>query len=222
MVELSGPSTYYLVATLVDEGLVHRDARGKYALGMGAFELGVTARAVARLTRAARPELDRLAAFTHEVVLLAVLDGDDVVYIDRGQARERFAVEAEVGKRVAAHPTASGKLLIAYAAAQVQDRALRGPLVRRTDRTITSPEALRREFGRIRRRGYSVSWEEGEQGLNSLALPVRDGDGQVVAALNLTAPTSRLTRRSLPQHRRALATSASRVSAGLGFVEVRD
>lgn len=219
---LSTTSTYHLLSTLSDEGLVaHRPGSG-YTLGWGLFELGTAVSAARSLRTAARLEMDRLASVTNAVVLLAVLDDTDVVYLDRGDGSGVVGSVANVGRRARAHITASGKLLAAFAPVAIQERLLTGPLPAATTNTITDPTKLRSELARIRRRGYATSWEEGEPGINSLAVPIRGATGTVLAAVNLTAPARRLTQRSLRAHRDVLMMCSERISVAMGFTPGRD
>src|SRR6185503_11725815 len=103
-----------------------------------------------------------------------------------------------VGMSVPLHCSALGKVLLAYGAAQLSGQLPGSALERRTDKTVTSEAALRTELATVRARGYAVTDEELEPGLIAVATPIRGYDGAVVAALSVSAPTTRLSRDSLP------------------------
>jgi DNA-binding IclR family transcriptional regulator len=214
---LSKTSTFHLLRTLEIEKFVARDEGGRYRLSWGAYEIGSAVTRSVDLTRTARPHLDRLAEATGEATLLGILEGESVLYIDRGQADQSFTMVANVGRRSPLHTNASGKLLLAYAQSAVIDGITSSELERRTFATITDPAILRRELDTIRTRGYATCWQEQETGLNSIATPVRDYTGTVCAALTVAGPSNRLTKRSVPRIVAIIQQEADQVSESLGW-----
>lgn len=178
-------TAYRLVGELLAWGALERDARGRYRVGLRLWEVAALAPRGLRLREIAMPFLEDLYEATHENVQLAVLDGGDVVYLERISGRNAVRVRTRVGGRWPAHTTGVGLVLLAYAPAEAQERYLAGPLAAFTAKTIAEPERLRRELAEVRRQGFAVS--DGQVTLDALsvAAPVRDGENEVVAALSI-------------------------------------
>ena len=216
-VGLSKPATFNLLKTLELEGLVAKDGSARYRLTWGMYELGSAVVRSTDLTRVGRFHVDTLADATSEAVLLAILDDNSVLYIDRGQSADSFAMVANVGRRSPLHTNASGKVLLAGQSADFLDEFLgSGPLERKTPYTITDPEVLRAELAAVRRDGYAMCAQEQEEGLSSISVPVIGHTGEVVAAMTIAAPTQRIDLRSAPGLRKQLIAEAAAMSRHLG------
>jgi len=190
-----GKSTVHrLLTTLAAEGLIERDEEsGGYRLGLVVFELGEAVRVHLDLHAAAGPVLAAVREQTGESSQVGVLDGVDVVYVDRLESSQTLRLFTETGRRVPVHCTSSGKVLLAHLpperCAQVLAEA---PLTQLTSRTITDPVALQAELARVRLRGWAEAVDEREIGVASVAAPVRDRSGRVIAAISIGAPAIRL------------------------------
>lgn len=215
-VGVSKTAIYYLLLSLEDERLVARGADGSYRLSWGLYELGGAVFDAYELTRVMRPHLDALSEETKEAGLVAILEGDSALYLDRSQSDLRFTMLALPGRRAPLHCSASGKLLLAYKSADFINTALRAPLERMTSATITDPDALRHDLDRIREQDYATCWQETEVGLNSFAVAVRDFSGEVCAALTVVTPAPRVTPANLPDLVAVLQRHATAASAQLG------
>ncbi len=189
---LSKPAVYNLLKTLEIEGLVRKDDDARYTLTWGMYELGTAVLRGVDVSRIARVHLDNLAVQTGEAALLAILDDDSVLYLDRGQSAETFTMVANVGRRSPLYTNASGKVLLAGQSPQFIDRILAGPLEKRTPHTIVDRRELLTELDQVRRNGYATCREEQEVGLSSIAVPVLDHTGGVTAALTIAGPASRV------------------------------
>lgn len=213
-VGLSKATVHHLLGTLESRQLVVRDpAFARYRLSWGLYELGATVARGVDLTRVARHYLDRLAAQTGESVLLGLLDKDSVIYLDRGEASSDFRTVANAGQRTALHTTASGKVLLAFAEdPNLLHRIMARPLDRLTPATIVEPERLRRELATVRWQGYATCWQEWDVALCSLAVPVRDCHGSVIASLALAGPAMRLNLRTLPENLALLRAAARMIT----------
>lgn len=182
-------STYHLLTTLSEARFVtHLPESRRWSLGVAAFELGQAFLRATQLERLARPLLHRLAHDTRIATHFAILDGRDVVYLIAEHPPATVPLVVDVGVRLPAHLTASGRALLA-AQSPVQVRATfpdRASLTRRTSVGPTSPTALRRVLDRVRRDG--VGREDGEivPGLASVAVAARDHAGRAVGAVTLT------------------------------------
>ena len=190
-----GKSTVHrLLSTLADEGILERDAEtGKYRLGLAMFDLAAAVPTQLDLHEAVLNPLTNLRNRTGETSQIAVLDGREVVYIERLVSPSTLRTFLGVGRRNLAHCTASGKALLAFAPRQQSERILNGwQLEAVTVHTITSVPALRRELEGVRRRGFAENRQEAALGVVSVAAPIRDAGARTVAALSVAGPADRL------------------------------
>lgn len=177
-----------LLRTLLARGYVRQESDRRYALGGALVRLGGAAENM--VAAWARPYLARMVDLSGETANLAVLEGDFVVYVAQVPSPRRLRMFAEVGRRVPAHSTAVGKVLLADRpdAAAILERT---GMPRRTDRTITSVPEMLAELERVRERGYALDLGEEETGVHCLAVPVRDGQ-RVVAGMSVSGPADRM------------------------------
>ncbi|KND44741.1 IclR family transcriptional regulator domain-containing protein [Streptomyces stelliscabiei] len=214
--ELTRAAARRFLLTLVDLGYVHTDGR-LFRLTPRVLELGYAYLSSVTLPDLAVPHLERLVAQVGESSSLCVLDGDDIVYVARVGVRRIMTATITVGTRLPAHVTSVGRVLLAHLPDEETDarlaRADLGPLTRRT---LTSADRLRTELRRVRRQGYAVVDQELEEGLRSVAAPVRDRHGEVVAGVNIPVHAGRTSvasvRRDLLPH---LLATAARIEADL-------
>ncbi len=190
-VGLSKSTCHRYLATLVSLGFVDQNSETRrYSLGPRSIELGHAAISSLDLTRTAARHLQALADETGYTTNMAILDGADIVYVDRRRptrAGHRVELNTQVGTRLPAYCTSMGKVLLAYRdPAAIRAILDRTDLTRRGPKTITAREQLSSALRRVVTQGYAVTDEELGPGLRSIAAPVRDRTGQVVAAINLT------------------------------------
>lgn len=216
-VKMSKPAAYHLARTLVLEGMLVKRTDGSYELGWGLWELGSAVVRSTDLVRTSRFHLDHLAEVTGEAVLLSVLDGHSVIYLDRGQASQNFEMLANTGRRSSLHANASGKLLLAYAAEGLIDEVLSFPLRAFTTNTITDGRKLREALREVRRHDVAACWQEQEIGMSSIAVPIRDYTRNVVAALAIAGPAARVNKNGQARLVKLLKAEATAVSEQLGF-----
>jgi IclR family transcriptional regulator, pca regulon regulatory protein len=202
--------------TLADLGYVHSDGRW-FSLSPRVLELGYAYLSSLSLPEVAEPHLERLVAEVHESSSVSVLEGGDIIYVARVAASRIMTVSINVGMRFPAYATSMGRVLLAGLEDEALDAYLDDVDLRAlSPRTITSAAALRRELAKIRRQGWALVDQELEEGLRSVAAPIRDRSGSVVAAMNLSAHASRMSidaaKRSLVP---PLLATAARVEADL-------
>ncbi|MFC4015900.1 IclR family transcriptional regulator [Nonomuraea purpurea] len=178
-------TAHRLVGELVSWGALERDRDGRYQIGLHLWEVAVLAPRGLGLREVAMPYLEDLFAATRQHVQLAVLDGLDVVYIERISSRDAIHVHSRVGGRWPAHATGVGLVLLANAPQTAQEQALSGPLAAFTSKTIVDPGALRRMLAEVRRTGYALSDRQVTLDAVSVAAPIRNAAGEVVAALSV-------------------------------------
>jgi len=205
--------------TLVECGWAVQDpATSAYRPSLRLFELGALVSEAADLGALMRPHLAALAQATGETIHLAVLDGPEIVYLDKFDSPLPVAAYSRIGGRAAACCVAAGKALLA--ANRLDEPALRelfGTLQAHTPHSITGFEALHAELERTRARGYAENREEWRLGVCGLGAPVFDARGHAVAAIGMSVPSIRFARtqaRTLAEHTLACARDAS---ATLGY-----
>jgi DNA-binding IclR family transcriptional regulator len=223
-VGLSKATVHHLLGTLESRRFVVRDSMSaQYRLSWGLYELGAAVVRSVDLTRVARQYVDQLAIRTGESVLLGLLDGDSVLYLDRGEAPSGFRVVANAGRRCALHSTASGKVLLAFSQdPRVLQRILAHPLAKLTRTTITDPDQLRRELAKVRWQGYATCWQEAEANFCSLAVPVRDYSGAVIASLAIAGPSMGLNVHTVPKRLVLLRAAAEMIGAQVERTSIRE
>ena len=213
-----------LLATLSKEGLVDRNPEsGKYRLGLGLLELAGQVLLHADLRQIARPFLRQLSETTQETVNLAILDGDLSFNLEQAVSYDRRVLGIGwLGRRAPLHASSTGKVLLAYHPREKWSSILSSPLIGYTDKTITDLNDLSLELEKIYERGYATGLQELEVGLNAVAAPVRDHQGEVIAAVSVTGPPSRLSKQHI--HRevaKQVVACAEQISQALGFSKAR-
>jgi IclR family pca regulon transcriptional regulator len=220
---MSRSTTHRYVVTLVQLGYLEQGASRKYRLGLRVTDLGMSAMNSTGLREHARPYLEELRQRASYTVSLAVLDGSDIMYVDRARSFRRGQSQADLGlgpgSRLPAYCTAMGKVLLAYLPDEEQrERLAEMTLTKRGPNTITSKNALRAELDEVLEESFAVNDEELEPELHSIAVPVRNEAREVVAAVSLAAHTSTISLGELVDalgpH---LVSTADRISARLGY-----
>jgi IclR family transcriptional regulator, KDG regulon repressor len=215
-----GKSTAHrLLNTLAEERLLEQDPdTGAYRLGLAMYELGASVSLHSDLHEACSPVLDQLRNATGETVQVAVLDGREVVYVERRESPQALRLFGLVGHRNDAHCTSTGKVLMAYLPSTELDALLDGwSMPRRTPLTVHEPAALRQQLAGVRQRGWAESVNEAERGVASVAAPIRNSRSVVVAAVSVAGPIQRLPGDSLKRFARPTVEAASVISARLGY-----
>lgn len=210
-------TAFRLLATLERQGMVEQDERtSKYRLGPGLARLARTVDEEVDLRRHARPTLEKLAEETAETVNLALLDGDDIIYVDQVNGSPSVLTAEWLGRRTPLHCTASGKVLLAALSEERRRRLLNGGLDVLTNRTVADIEELDTHLEETRKRGYGVTVGELELGLNAVSAPVHRADGEVVAAITVSGPAARIPPERLADVGERTREAAQVVSRRLG------
>ncbi len=164
-----------------------------YVPGPQATSLALATLSASAFTRACRAVLAQLVGTLGETCNLTAPDGDRVVYMERVETSEPLRLFFAVGSHVPMHCTASGKLFLASMSRLERGRVLaRLPLTRNTPRTFTDPTKLDEELERLAARGIGIDNEEFVRGMSAVAVPIRDAEDRVVAAVACHAPTARV------------------------------
>jgi len=210
---LAKSTTSRLLLALERNHLVRRDDHGRFLPGEMFVSFAWRGGEATSLVAVAQPFLQRLAKDTGETINLGVAVGHSVEHIAQVDCAYLIGGTNWVGHTVPVHASGLGKVLLAHGAAALPP----GELVRCTDKTITDEAALRAELATVRARGYAVTDEELEAGLIAFAVPVFRYDGTVVAAMSVSAPTSRTTREAADNAVRCCRAEAAGLSAALGY-----
>ena len=179
--------------TLVELGYMRTDGK-LFSLTPHVLNLGFSYLSGLSITEVAQPHVQDLASIVHESSSVAVLDGDDIVYVVRVPTKRIMAVAISVGTRFPAYATSMGRVLLASLSPDQLDAYLqRVELVPLTRFTVTDTARLRRLLDQVRTDGFVITDQELEEGLRSTAVPIRDANGNVIAAINLSAQATRVS-----------------------------
>jgi DNA-binding IclR family transcriptional regulator len=191
-VDLPKSTVSRLLSTLEAIGAVEQvSVNGPYRIGAKLHQIAAAAMPDPRLIDIARPHLEELVRATGEASGLSVADGDDVLYLAQVEARGAIQVRDWTGERIPMHVVSSGLVLLAWAGEDRIEDYLSRPLVRFTKRSMTDPDALRERLRDVRERGFAWVIEEYADALNSVAAPVHNAHGDVVAAVHVHGPAFR-------------------------------
>ncbi|MCW2683416.1 MAG: Transcriptional regulator, IclR family protein [Blastococcus sp.] len=177
-----------IIGQLVDHGLLSRGPDREVRVGMRMWELASRAAPTRSLRDAAMPYLEDLHAVVGHHAQLAVLDGDDVIFLERLSARDAVINYSRVAGRLPLHISSSGIVLMAYGPPELWNRVLARPLESRTPATITTPDRLRATLEQVRRQGYGLLAGHVHPDATGIAVPIRNGLGELVAALSVIVP----------------------------------
>ncbi|GGM05772.1 IclR family transcriptional regulator [Dactylosporangium sucinum] len=216
---LTKAAVHRILTALRNRDLVAVDpTTRRYALGHAAVALGRAYLARTDLRAIAAPELRGLSAETGETATLSIRRGDMRLYADQVVPEQELRLEVQLGTPYPLHAGASSKAFLAFLGADEIEYYLdqHAELEPVTDKTIVDAKALRLEIAAIQRRGYATSLGERKIGAASIAAPVFDHDGHVIAVLSLAGPLSRFKPR-MSECADTLLAAAGRVSAHLGY-----
>ncbi len=211
---LPKPTIHRLFTTLENEGFIQREIDGRgYSPGRRMRRMSTGILSSLRIRTARVAILSKLAEEIGETSNIAIPDRDAMVYLDRVETKWPLRIQLPVGTRVPFYCTASGKMyLSSLDRRHLRNYALSAQLDRRTDRTITDPDALIAEAMEIRERGYSTDNEEFMDDMIAVAVPILDGNGRLVSTLSFHAPAQRLAMSDAIGHVARLSASAERLS----------
>ncbi|MBM3801394.1 MAG: IclR family transcriptional regulator [Acidimicrobiia bacterium] len=216
--DLDKSMIYRLLSTLAIRGYVEQDqATRKYKLGLKVVELAGMKLSTVEMFSVARPLLKGLVKRTGETVHMAMLVQLDIICLDKEEGPAILNIKGGIGDKYPPHAAAIGKAIIAYLPEE-QLRVIleKHGMPRYTSKTITSVDALKRHLRAVREKGYAVNDEETYLGVRSIAAPVRDRKGEVVASLGLSGTAQRISREKIETLAKAVIEVADRVSAELG------
>jgi IclR family KDG regulon transcriptional repressor len=216
-------TVHRLLSSLAYCGYIKQDSVTKnYLLGLKILELGNLVINQLDLRKIAEPFLKELAETTKETAHMVIMDNNEVVYIDKIETEQNFGglkMASRVGSRNFAHCCAVGKILLTYFSEEELDAMIKEKgLPKRTDNTIIDPARFKEHLKTVRGQGYAIDDEENEKGIRCIAAPVLDGKGKAVAAISISGPAFRVTKKLAGDTlKKEVMGAALKISKLLGF-----
>jgi DNA-binding IclR family transcriptional regulator len=217
--EMPKSTTSNLIYTLMDMGYLEQNSEnGKFRLGAKLFMLGKIFEYHFDLIQMARPHLERLRDAFNEAVHLSIPYETEGICVDKIEGNNSMGMNSQVGKKLPLHCTASGKLFLSGMPNDKLEKTLESiDLFKRTTHTITDVKLLRSAIEEIREKGYSLAVEEGEVGLTSMAAPIYNYNGEMIASISIAGPTVRLSEDSRTAIIAEMLNVSKMISAKLGY-----
>jgi IclR family transcriptional regulator, KDG regulon repressor len=216
-------TVHRLLSSLAYFGYIRQDTKTKnYFLGLKLLELGNLIVDQLDLRKIAEPLLVGLIERVRETAHMVILDRNEVVYIDKIETEQHtggLKMTSRVGSRNLAHSCAVGKVLLSYLSEDELNEAIAEKgLPKKTDNTITDPLKFKEHLLTVKNQGYAIDEEENEKGIRCVAAPIFDGKGKAVAAISVSGPAFRVTRKLVQDTiRKEVMKTASEISQLLGF-----
>jgi IclR family KDG regulon transcriptional repressor len=217
---LPKPTISRILNTLKTAHFARQDKHSRmYFLGLGILELTFDYLSGLDLRQAALPHMRELNNSTQETVNLGVLDGFNIIYIERIESRQMLRTTSPVGKRTAAFSTALGKAILAFADEEtIQESLYSKSLEKLTPLTIIDPEVIEEELRKIQKSGIALDDRENQEHVRCIASPIFDARGHVIAAVSISAPASRIDFNHAGELQDQVRSTAREISTHLGWV----
>lgn len=212
-------TAHRILAALEHNGLIEQDSHtGTYHLGLELFRLGQLVAGRLDLREVAHPHLIDLTDNVSETSHLAILDGAEVLYLDKVEGPHALRMPSRTGRRIPAYCTSLGKAILSgFDDDEVKRQLAKTRFVRYTEHTIVTLDDLLEELKTVRRRGYAVDNEEVELGLTCIGAGLRDHSGATVGAISIAAPSARLRPAMVPKVAEQVKQAAAVISQRLGY-----
>lgn len=217
-VGLHKATAHRIMTTLLNYNYLEKTKDGqKYKLGIRLASLGCSVVHRWDLRNVALPYMENLVEKFNETCDLSVFDGREIFYLEVMQSNHALTIAAKPGMRLPAHCTASGKVFLAHLPENKLQNFFKLPLRKLTENTITQPQILRENLFEIKEKGYAVDSEEMEIGIRAISTPIFDQAGEVIAAISIPGPTSRIENENIPELASALKKTSENISRNLGM-----
>ena len=212
-------TAHRILMALEYNDLIQQNAEnGKYRLGIKLFRLGHQAVSHLNLREICRPFLTRIMNETEETAHLAVLDEDQVLYLDKVEGPHALRMPSRVGRRIPTYCTSLGKAMLSCLDDPEVKNIFRNQVLRPyTANTVKTVNQLLTDLRMIRKRGYSIDNEEIEIGLRCVGAPIKDYTGAMVGAISAAAPSARLSGQKIHTIGKLVVTTAEEISIKLGY-----
>ncbi len=216
---LNKTTAFRVVSTLESAGYLERNPDTKrYRPGLKVLSLGFTAISSLEFRQVARPYLRQLSQGANETVSLSVLDGMEVIYVDRVRRQQIVGVVLGIGSRIPAQCGSMGKVMLAHLPPEELAERLANPMLACTSKSTIDREIFEAELLQVRNQGYALNDEELEIGLRAVAAPIWDYTNQVVAAVNVTGSVRTISsQRMIKELAPMVRNTATQISRALGY-----
>ncbi|MGN7399571.1 IclR family transcriptional regulator [Cytobacillus praedii] len=217
--DMNVSTAHHLVSTLCNEGVLMKDNQKKYRLGWKVLEWNNHVMFQQDVYDKAMPLVKELIHRFKGSVHIAMFDKGTVVFVLKVSSKDTTPIHTYVGSRKPAYATSSGKVLLAYNPAYLQETIERG-LSYQAPNTITDIEQLKEELKWIQRNGYSISNNENSDGMYGIAAPILSYSKKIIAAINLVGPVSYMQDSHRSMIIQSVKSTAQLISKELGYIEV--
>lgn len=219
--DLTRATARRVLLTLAELGYVDQNGRS-FSLTPKVLDLGYSFLSSFHVVELAQPSMERLVDEVHESSSMSVLDGDEIVYVARVPTSRIMTIALALGSRLPAYPTSMGRVLLAGLARPELERYVEETTFDKlTEHTVTDRDEFRSIITKTRKEGYALVDQELEQGVRSIAAPIHNARGQVIAAMNLSCHASRIdVDRMETEFRPKLVDAAAEISTRVGSLPI--
>ena len=217
--EIGQSTAYRLVHTLIEEGFVMRDPSAKsYRLAASVLAMGHTIITKVDLCHHSIDILEKLAENTGETAHISVFKDNQVLYLLKIDSSNPVHLLSHAGKKNPIHCTSTGQILLAYQTDSIINKVIERELIGYTKKTITESMKLKNVLQIIRKKGYAVSQEELHKGVVSIAAPVINKKGEILASVSIAGPISRINQNNIPKLTKQVQQAANEVAQKLSLL----
>jgi IclR family transcriptional regulator, KDG regulon repressor len=206
------------MATLASEGFLFKDPETKkYRLGFSILTLSGIINSNMDVYRESQPILNKLVETIGETAHISIFDHLEVIYLQKVECNHPVRFLTHVGKRNPPYCTSSGKVFMAFSSESVTETIIKQGLKQFTKSTITNPDQLRSHLKQVRENGYAFSAEEFSEGVITIAAPIYDYTGKVIAALSIVGPKQRIQQQKIPSFAKKVISASIEISQNMGY-----
>ena len=217
-IDLHKSTVSRLLSALQHENLVEQNpSNGKYRLGTGLLSLASSAWQSNDIRQVAQPHLEELNKSSGETINIAIYNGEECINISQVISPQPIRYVGWIGRRTPIHCTATGKVVLAHLPVEIYETILPDKLKSFTKRTITNRLDLIKTLPKIRKQGFATALEEFEDGLNTIATPIYEHTGRVLAAISISGPAYRMGSSKITTYVSSLKKAAAEISNQLGY-----
>ncbi len=207
-----------LVSDLVKEGYLEKTGV-KYRLGLSLLCLSGVITSHLEIHREAKAPLTELVERLEETAHISILESPDITYLHKVECRHPVRLQSRVGKKNPASCTSSGKVLLAFQSDKIVQELIDAGLPRMGPNSVTEPGAFLRDLQKARQQGYAVCIDEMHEDVVSIAAPIRDYTGEIIAAVSVAGPRQRITEPKIPLFVDEIIKAGRKISENLGYLE---
>ncbi|KZS43911.1 IclR family transcriptional regulator [Paenibacillus glucanolyticus] len=217
--DVAKSTAHRLLASLEEQDYVQKTGKDSiYSLGLKFIEMAEVVTENLKIVDIARPLIEKLSRDTGEIVHLVMLDGNEVLYIDKVENASTIRIYSQIGRRGPLYCTGVGKAILAYLPEDEVDQLLAGITMQPfTEYTLTTPEELKQEFQTIRANAFAYDNEEHERGIRCVAAPIFDHTQKSRYAISITGPITRMSDDILREYIPWTKETAQAISRKMGF-----